>query len=65
MTERPSQSPSDEVANFVRERLESAGTSGLCREGCLEVAVGQLRLRYPEIDAATAWAWVRAVDAGS
>jgi hypothetical protein len=65
MAEQPPRGYSDEVATFIRATLDSAGTSGLCREGCLEVAVGQLRLRYPETDAATAWAWVRAVDGGS
>jgi hypothetical protein len=54
--------PSDEIAAFVRDTLESAGTSGLCREGCLEVAVSQLRVRYPEIDPETAWTLVRAID---
>jgi hypothetical protein len=39
--------------------------SGLCREGCLEVAVSQLRLRYPEIDTDNAWALVRAIDSKS
>jgi hypothetical protein len=63
MSEHMSQQPSDEIADFIRQALESAGASGLCREGCLEVAVGQLRLRYPEIDAETAWAVTRAIDA--
>jgi hypothetical protein len=62
MTDQSPQA-SDEVATFIHESLESAGMSGLCREGCLEVAVSQLRLRYPEIDTDTAWALVRAIDA--
>jgi hypothetical protein len=63
MTGRSPPPQSGETAAFIRESLESAGASGLCREGCLEVAVGQLRLRYPEIDATTAWALVRAIEA--
>jgi hypothetical protein len=63
MTGRTAQPPSDEIAAFIHDVLESAGTSGLCREGCIEVAVSQLRLRYPEIDNDTAWALVRAIDA--
>ncbi|HTI85671.1 MAG TPA: hypothetical protein VL966_03630 [Alphaproteobacteria bacterium] len=65
MSTPTSQPPSDEVGEFIREQLESAGMSGLCREGCLEVAVSQLRLRYPEIDTDNAWALVRAIDSKS
>lgn len=65
MSKSTSQPPSDEVGAFIREQLESAGMSGLCREGCLEVAVSQLRLRYPEIDPDNAWALVRAIDSKS
>ncbi|MGE5538492.1 MAG: hypothetical protein ACM30I_07725 [Gemmatimonas sp.] len=63
MSGRTSPSPSDEVAAFIHDALESAGVSGLCHEGCLEVAVSQVRLRYPEIDTETAWSLVRAIDA--
>jgi hypothetical protein len=45
----------------IAEALESAGVSGLCREGCLELAVDRLRRRHPEIDSAAAWALVNAV----
>ncbi len=42
--------------------LESAGVSGLCRDGCLELAVGQLRKMRPDLDAGSAWAFVRLVE---
>jgi len=50
-----------DIEAFVAETLESAGMSGLCREGCLELAVDQLRRRHPEIDSASAWSLVQAV----
>jgi len=58
-----SQGPADDpaIAAFVAETLESAGAGGLCLEGCLELAVDQLRRRHPEIDRETAWRLVRTV----
>jgi hypothetical protein len=50
-----------EIRTFIAHTLESAGVSGLCREGCLELAVDQLRRSHPEIDSASAWTLVRAV----
>jgi hypothetical protein len=50
------------IEAFIAETLESAGVSGLCREGCLEFAVDRLRREHLEIDSASAWALVRAVD---
>jgi hypothetical protein len=52
----------DRIATLIAETLESAGISGLCREGCLELAVDRLRRAHPEIDGAAAWALVQAVD---
>lgn len=48
-----------ELVALITEVLESAGMSGLCREGCLELAVDRLRRRYPRIDSAAVWALVR------
>jgi hypothetical protein len=50
-----------EIETLIVESLESAGMSGLCREGCLELAVDRLRQSHPEIDNAAAWALVNAV----
>jgi len=53
---------SPEIEAFIADALQSAGMSGLCREGCLELAVDRLRREHPEIDAGRAWALVRSVD---
>jgi hypothetical protein len=50
-----------EIEALILEALESAGMSGLCREGCLELAVDRLRQSHPEIDSGAAWALVNAV----
>lgn len=57
-----SEAPRAELTALIAEALESAGTSGLCREGCLELAVDRLRSLYPEIEPAVAWALVREVE---
>jgi hypothetical protein len=51
----------DEIGAFIANALESAGVSGLCREGCLELAVDQLRRSHPDIDSASAWNLVRTI----
>lgn len=51
-----------EIEAVIVAALESAGISGLCHEGCLELAVDRLRREHPEIDSASAWALVNAVD---
>jgi hypothetical protein len=53
--------PDAEIDALILEALESAGISGLCREGCLELAVDRLRRSHPEIDGALAWTLVNAV----
>ena len=53
--------PAD-VTAIIAATLESAGVSGLCRDGCLELAVDQLRKVRPDLDAGSAWALVRLVD---
>ena len=53
----------DDLPAMIAATLESAGISGLCREGCLELAVDQLRKAHPDIDSDSAWALVRLVDA--
>lgn len=54
-------SETEEIGAFIADALESAGVSGLCREGCLELAVDRLRRSHPEIDSASAWTLVRVV----
>lgn len=56
------QAGSDDLAALIADALQGAGMSGLCREGCLDLAVDRLRHEHPEIDAERAWALVRAVD---
>jgi hypothetical protein len=51
-----------EIEAFIADALQEAGMSGLCREGCFELAVDRLRREHPEIDAEKAWALVRSVD---
>jgi hypothetical protein len=49
----------EEIAACIAEALESGGISGLCAEGCIELAVDRLRREYPEIDATSALRLVR------
>ena len=51
-----------DLTAMIAATLESAGMSGLCRDGCLELAVDQLRKMRPDLDLASAWAFVRLVD---
>lgn len=57
-----SASLSNDLMTAIAAALESAGISGLCRDGCLELAVDRLRELRPEIDSNSAWALVRLVD---
>ena len=52
----------DDFTAMIAATLESAGISGLCRDGCLELAVDRLRKARPDIDSDSAWALVRLVD---
>jgi hypothetical protein len=52
----------DDLMAMIAAALESAGMSGLCRDGCLELAVDRLRKARPDINADSAWALVRLVD---
>ena len=54
--------PTGDVAALIAVALESAAISGLCREGCLEVAVDRLCKAHPEIDSGSAWAFVYLID---
>jgi hypothetical protein len=47
---------------IIAAALESGGMSGLCHEGCLELAVDRLRRARPDLDVNSAWALVRLVD---
>jgi hypothetical protein len=53
---------SDDLMATIAAALESAGISGLCRDGCLEFAVDRLRKARPDLDSFSAWALVRLVD---
>lgn len=53
---------STDLTAMIAATLESAGISGLCRDGCLELAVDRLRKERPDLDSDSAWALVRLVD---
>ena len=49
------------VERCVREAMDTAGVHGLCREGCIEAAVGAVRALRPDWPAAVALAVVRRI----
>ena len=49
------------VTRCVREAMDMAGVHGLCREGCIEAAVGAVRALRPDWPAAAALAVVRRI----